>query len=73
MLKTYFRHGMIVDKFHEILSFKESKWLERFIIDNTEKRNKVTIDFEKNFHKFLKISVYGKAMEKIRSSTKTNL
>ena len=27
MLTIYVRHGMIVDKDHEILSFKPSKWL----------------------------------------------
>ena len=26
MLKFYVRHGMIVEKIHEILSFKQSKW-----------------------------------------------
>ena len=29
MLKFYVRHGMIVGKIHEILSFKQSKWLEK--------------------------------------------
>ena len=28
MLKFYVRHGMVVDKIHEILSLKKSKWLE---------------------------------------------
>ena len=27
MLKFYVRHGMIVEKIHEIISFKQSKWL----------------------------------------------
>ena len=26
LLKIYVRHGMVVDKFHEIISFKQSKW-----------------------------------------------
>ena len=30
MLKLYIRHGMIVDKVHEILSFKQNKLLEKF-------------------------------------------
>ena len=29
MLKVYLRHGMIVDKVHEIISFRHSKWLEK--------------------------------------------
>ena len=29
MLKFYVRHGMIVDKIQEIISFRQSKWLEK--------------------------------------------
>ena len=29
MLKFYIRHGMIIDKVHNIISFKQSKWLEK--------------------------------------------
>ena len=28
MLKFYVRHAIIVEKVHEIISFKQSKWLE---------------------------------------------
>ena len=40
MLKFYVRHGMIVEKIHEIISFKQSIWLEGYISFNTQKRNK---------------------------------
>ena len=30
MLKFYVRHGMVVEKIHEIISFKQSKWLEKY-------------------------------------------
>ena len=36
MLKFYVRHGMIVDKVHSVISFKQSKWLEKFISFNTQ-------------------------------------
>ena len=49
MLKFYVRHGMIVDKVHEIISFKQSKWLETYINFNTQKRNQAVKDFEKDF------------------------
>ena len=49
MLKLYIRHGMIVDRIHEIISFKQIKWLEKYIIFNTQKRNLATNDFEKDF------------------------
>ena len=49
MLKFYVRHGMVVDKIHEIVSFKQSNWLEKYINFNTQKRNKTKNDFEKDF------------------------
>ena len=36
-LKFYVRHGMVVDEIHEIISFKQSKWLENYISPNTKK------------------------------------
>ena len=49
MLKFYVRHGIIVDKIHEINSFKQCKWLEKYINFNTQKRNKARNEFEKDF------------------------
>ena len=51
MLKFYLRHGMIVDKIHNIISFKQSRWLEKYINFNTQKRNQAVNDFEKDFYK----------------------
>ena len=45
---------MIVDKVHDIISFKQSRWLEKYIHFNTQKRNQAVNDFEKDFHKILK-------------------
>ena len=44
---------MIVDKVQEIISFKQSKWLEKYINFNTQKRNQAVNDFEKDFYKLL--------------------
>ena len=49
MLKIYVRHGMIVDKVHQIISYKQSKWLEKYTNFNTQKRNQAVKDFEKDF------------------------
>ena len=38
---------MIVDEVEEILSFKQNKWLEKFINFNTQERNKAENDFGK--------------------------
>ena len=37
MLKFYVRHGVVVDKIHETISFKQSKWWENYISFNTPK------------------------------------
>ena len=47
MLKFYVRHGMIVEKVHSVISFKQDKWLEKYIDFNTQKRIKAKDDFER--------------------------
>ena len=71
MLKFYIRHGMIVDKVHEIRSINQSKWLEKYIKFNTQKRNQAVNDFEKYFYKLLSKAFYGKTMENVRNRIKT--
>ena len=70
MLKFYLRHGMIVDKVHSVISFKQSRWLEKYISFNTQKRNKAVNDFEKDFYKLLNNAFYGKTMENVRNRLK---
>ena len=70
MLKFYIRHGMIVDRIHEIISFKQSKCSEKYINFNTQKRNKARNDFEKDFYKLLNNAFYGKMMENVRNRLK---
>ena len=70
MLKFFIRHGMIIDKVHNIISFKQSKWLEKYISFNTQKRNKAKNDFEKDYYKLLNNAFYGKTMENVRNRLK---
>ena len=70
MLKFYVRHGMIVDKVHEIISFRQSRWLEKYINFNTQKRNQAVKDFEKDFYKLRNNAFYGKTMENVRNCLK---
>ena len=55
---------MVIDKVHEIISFKQSKWLENYINFNTQKRNQAVNDFEEDFCKLRNIAFYGKNYEK---------
>ena len=73
MLNIYIGHGMIVDKVHDIISFRQSRWLEKNINFNTQKRNKAVNDFEKDFHKLLNNAFYGKTMEIDRNRLKKKL
>ena len=70
MLKFYIRYGMIVHKVHDIISFRQSRWLEKNISFNTQKRNKALNDFEKGFYKLLNNAFYGKTMEIVRNRLK---
>ena len=65
MLKFYVRHGMIVEKIHEINSFKQSKWLEKYVNFNTQKRNRAKN--EKEFFKLLVNAAFGKFLENVRN------
>ena len=57
---------MIVDKVHEIISFKQSKWAEKYISFNTKKRSLSKNDFEKDFFKILVNAFFGKFLENLR-------
>ena len=64
---------MVVEKFHEIVSFKQSKWLEKYNIFDTQKRNRAKNDFEKELIKLLANSASGKFLENIRNRLKLEL
>ena len=50
ILKFYIRHGMIVEKVHSVIFFKQSNWLEKYINFNSQKKNQALNDFEKDFY-----------------------
>ena len=67
MLKFYVGHGVLVEKIHEIISFTQNKWLEKYINFNTQKRNESKNEFEKHFYKLFNNAFYGKTMENLRN------
>ena len=62
---------MIAEKVHSVTSLKQSKWLEKYISFNTQKRNQAVNDFE-DFYKLLKNAFYGKTMENVRNRIKVD-
>ena len=58
---------MKVEKIHEIISFTESVWLEKYNSFNTQKRKRAKNDFEKDFHKVVVNAAFGKMMENVRN------
>ena len=73
MLKFYVRHGMVVENIHEIISFKQRRWLEKYISFNTQKRNRAENDFEKDFSKLIVNAVFGKFLENVRNRLELEL
>ena len=58
---------MLMDKVHEITSFKQSKWLENNINFVTQERYQAVKGFEKAFYNKLNNAFYGKTMENVRN------
>ena len=73
MLKFYNRHGMKIKEVHKVRSFKQNKWLEKYIDFNTQRRNQAVNDFEKDFYKLLNNAFYGKTMENVRNRCKIEI
>ena len=61
---------MEVEKVHTVISYKQSKWLEKYKSFNTQKRNKAKKDFEKDFYKLLNNAFYRKTMDNVRNRIK---
>ena len=55
---------MVIVKGHENISFKQSKWLEKYIILYTQKRIKAKSDIEKDFYKLINNGAFGKFFKK---------
>ena len=64
---------MIVEKFNEIISFKQCKCFEKFRVFKTQKQNSAKIHFKKDFYKSLENAFYGKMLEKVRNRVRLEI
>ena len=64
---------MVIEKNHEIVPFKQSKWLEKFINFKTQKRNLAKKDSEEGFYKFLNNSFYWKTLESLQTGLRLEI
>ena len=65
-LQLYLSLGMELTQIHNVLKFKPSDWIKKYIDFNTEKRTNAACSFVKNFIKLMINSVYVKPVEKLQ-------
>ncbi|GBM55666.1 hypothetical protein AVEN_239712-1, partial [Araneus ventricosus] len=61
-LQFYIEEGMIVEKYHRILAFRQRPWLAEYIHFNNERRKEAKNEFTRTFCKKMNNSFFGRLM-----------
>ena len=72
-LNLYLQFGLVVNKVHRVLTFKQCPWLEAYIDFNTRQRSLAGDSFLKDFFKLMNNSVFGKKQENLRNRVHVEL
>ena len=62
-LQLYLKKGMVLQKIHTLIKFKQEAFAETFIKMTTNLRKNAMTDFDKSFWKFVNNVLFGKSME----------
>ena len=73
MFNFFVTQGMVIDKNHEINSFKQCRWLEKYTSFNKQKQNKGRNEFEKDIFALIKKGIFGKMLENLPKQLKVVL
>ena len=73
LLKFVKELGVELGTVHNIISFKQKRFLEPYITGNTDLRKEAKNEFEKYFFKLMKNSVFGKTMENVKNRSNLHL
>ena len=60
------KHGLVLERFHRAIEFRQSAWMGEYIDFNTRLKTAAKNNFEKDFYKLMNNSVFGKTMQNIR-------